>query len=87
MAPRGEPVHSLINLFTTNADWITYRTVVSTSADQIAIAPGYLQRAWDQNGRHFYEYSMGSTHIMDFFSYLSARYTVRKELYSGAAAR
>ncbi len=47
---------------------------MSTSGDQIAIAPGYLQRAWQQNGRRFYEYSMGITHILDFFAYLSARY-------------
>ena len=83
MAPRGEPVHSRINLFTSNSDWITFHTVVSTSGDQMAIAPGYLQRAWQQDGRHFYEYSMGSTHILDFFAYLSARYATRKEVYSG----
>ena len=83
MAPRGEPVHSRINLFTTNSDWITYHTVVSTSGDQIAIAPGYLVKSWQQDGRHYYEYSMGGTHILDFFAYLSGRYTTRKEIYSG----
>jgi ABC-2 type transport system permease protein len=84
MAARGEPVHERLNLFVPSSDWITYRTVVSTSADQIAIAPGYLQREWRENGRHFYEYSMGSTHIADFFAYLSARYTTRKEVYTGS---
>ena len=83
MVARGEPIHSRINLFVANSDWITYHTVVSTSGDQIAIAPGYLQRAWQQDGRHFYEYSMGTTHIADFYAYLSARYTTRKETYSG----
>ena len=83
MVPRGEPVHSRINLFTTNSDWITYHTVVSTSGDQMAIAPGYLQREWRQDGRHFYEYSMGSTPILNFFAYLSGRYATRKEVYSG----
>jgi ABC-2 type transport system permease protein len=83
MAARGDPVRSSINLFTPTSDWITYHTVVSTSGDQIAIAPGYLQRAWEQNGRRFYEYSMGGTHILDFYAYLSARYKVRKETYSG----
>jgi ABC-2 type transport system permease protein len=83
MAPRGEPVHSRMNLFTGTSDWITFHTVVSTSGDQLAIAPGYLQRAWQQDGRHFYEYSMGSTHIADFFAFLSARFTARKEAYSG----
>jgi hypothetical protein len=84
MAHRGDPVHSVNNVFFRGeSDWITYHTVVSTSADQIAIAPGYLQREWQANGRNFYEYSMGSTHILDFFSYISARYQSRKEMYHG----
>ena len=85
MAPRGEPVHSRLNLFVPTSDWITFHTVVSTSADQIAIAPGYLQRTWKSDGRNYYEYAMGSTHIADFFAYLSAKYSVRKEPYSGSS--
>ena len=84
MAHRGDPLHSVNNVFFPfESDWITYHTVVSTSADQIALAPGYLQRQWQANGRHFYEYSMGSTHILDFFAYISARYQIRKETYRG----
>jgi ABC-2 type transport system permease protein len=83
MAPRGDAVHSRINLFSQASDWITFHTVVSTSADQIAIAPGYPLKDWQQNGRHFYEYSMGSTHIADFASWLSGRYTIRNEAYTG----
>jgi ABC-2 type transport system permease protein len=77
-------VQSRVNLFTPNSDWITYHSIVSTSSDQIAVAPGYLQRAWQQDGRAFFEYDMGSTHILDFFAYISARYTVRKDVYEGA---
>jgi ABC-2 type transport system permease protein len=83
LPPRGEPVASRTNLFTTTADWITYHAIVSTSGDQLAIAPGYLTKSWEESGRHFYEYDMGSTHILDFFAYLSARYSVRKEVYRG----
>ena len=83
MAHRGDPLRSRINLFTPNSDWITFHTIVSTSGDQIAIAPGYLQRQWQQGGRNYYEYSMGQTHILDFFAYLSGRYAVRKEIYAG----
>ncbi|MGA2690216.1 MAG: M1 family aminopeptidase [Candidatus Korobacteraceae bacterium] len=83
MAPRGDPVQSLYNLFSKQSDWITYHAIVSTSADQIAIAPGYLQRSWEEGGRRFFEYSMGSTNIADFFAYLSARYKVRREQYNG----
>jgi hypothetical protein len=83
MAPRGDPVHSRMNLFTPNSDWISFHAVVSTSVDQIAIAPGYLQRDWEKDGRHYFEYSMGDTHVMNFYSFLSGRYQVRREVYHG----
>jgi ABC-2 type transport system permease protein len=84
MAHRGDPVHSVNNVFFRGeSDWVTYHTVVSTSSDQIAVAPGYLQREWQANGRRFFEYSMGSTHILDFFAYISADYQVKKETYHG----
>jgi ABC-2 type transport system permease protein len=83
MAHRGNPAHSLNNIFPRESDWVTYHTVVSTSPDQVALAPGYLQREWQANGRRFFEYSMGSTHILDFFAYISARYQIRKEKYNG----
>ncbi|MGB9510059.1 MAG: M1 family aminopeptidase, partial [Candidatus Acidiferrum sp.] len=83
MAQRGDPDQSVNNIFPKDSDWITYHTIVSTSSDQIAIAPGYLKRQWQEGGRHFYEYDMGSTHILDFFAYLSARYLVKRETYKG----
>jgi len=84
MFHRGDPVHSVNNVFFRGAsDWVTYHTVVSTSQDQIAIAPGYLQREWQAGDRRFFEYSMGSTHILDFFAYISARYQTRRETYHG----
>jgi ABC-2 type transport system permease protein len=83
MAHRGDPAHSINNIFPREADWITYHTIVSTSPDQVAVAPGYLQREWQANGRRFYEYNMGSTHILEFFSYISARYQTRTEAYQG----
>jgi ABC-2 type transport system permease protein len=81
MAHRGNAAHSLNNIFPIESDWITYHTVVSTSSDQIVLAPGYLQRQWQAGGRNFFEYSMGSTHVLDFVAYISARYQVRKERY------
>ena len=66
MAARGDPVQSRINLFTPNSDWITYHTVVSTSDDQIAIAPGYLRREWRREGRHYFEYGMGDAAHREF---------------------
>jgi hypothetical protein len=79
MAPPGDPYYSNINLFTTNSEWITFHAVVSTSPDQIAIAPGYLTREWTENGRRYFDYSMGGTRINDFYSFLSGRFSVKKD--------
>jgi hypothetical protein len=83
LAPRGDATQSLYNIFLKDSDWITYHTVVSTSSNQIAIAPGYLKRQWQKDGRNFYEYDMGSTKILDFYAYLSGHYDVRREQYKG----
>jgi hypothetical protein len=83
MAPRGDAVQSLNNLFVKSSDWISFHCVVSTSEGQMAIAPGYLKREWKEGDRNFYEYDMGSTHIADFYSFMSARYSVRREDYKG----
>ena len=42
------------------------------------MAPGYLQKEWTQNGRHYFHYMMDQP-ILPFFSYLSARYAVKHE--------
>jgi ABC-2 type transport system permease protein len=83
LAQRGDPMESKYQIFLQDSDWVTYHTVVSTTSDQIAIAPGYPKRDWQQNGRHYFEYDMGATHILDFFAYISARYNVRREQYKG----
>ena len=80
---RGDPWGGDTNIFTTDSDWTSFKTVVSTPDDQIAMSPGYLQRDWHQNGRHFYAYDMGNVKILDFFNYISGRYDVKKVNYKG----
>lgn len=80
---RGDYAGSRTNLFTPDSDWISYKTVVSTADDQIALAPGYLQRDWHANGRHYFAYDMGDVKTLDFFAYVSGRYETRKENYKG----
>jgi hypothetical protein len=82
---RGDPYGSKTNLFIGDSDWISYRTVVSTPDDQIALAPGYLQKDWHQNGRHYFAYDMGKVKILDFFAYISGRYKVQKVNYKGVS--
>ena len=62
----------------TDSDWMNLDTTVSTSPDQIAIAPGYLQREWTANGRRYFHYKTTSL-ILGFWSYLSARYEVKRD--------
>lgn len=61
-----------------DADWIKFETVVSTAPDQIAIAPGYLVREWEENGRKYFHYKMDRP-MLHFFAYNSGRYEVKKE--------
>jgi ABC-2 type transport system permease protein len=58
-------------MFGADADWINFETTVSTSGDQIALAPGYLQTSWKENGRRYFQYKMDQK-MMPFFAYLSA---------------
>jgi ABC-type transport system involved in multi-copper enzyme maturation permease subunit len=64
------------------ADWVTYEAVVSTSPDQIALAPGYLQREWEEDGRRYFHYAMDAP-ILAYHSYLSARWAVKSEDWKG----
>jgi ABC-2 type transport system permease protein len=80
---RGDYAGSRINPFSIDADWISYRTVVSTPDDQIALAPGYLQKEWHKDGRHYFSYDMGDVKIQNFYAYVSGRYAVKKGNYKG----
>lgn len=57
---------------------IQFEAVLSTSPDQMAIAPGYLIREWTEKGRHYFHYKMDRP-ITNFYSIISARYATYKE--------
>ncbi len=61
-----------------DADWIHFETTVSTHPDQIAIAPGYLQREWTEDGRRYFHYKMDAP-ILNFYAFLSADYQVQRD--------
>jgi ABC-2 type transport system permease protein len=67
-----------------NIDWISLDTTISTSADQIAVAPGYLQKEWTANGRRHFHYKTTAP-IRGFWGYLSARYEVKRDEWNGIA--
>ena len=83
--PRMAPVTDLAarqNSYIGNdADWINFDATVRTTNDQIALAPGYLQREWTENGRRCFRYKTDAP-IRNFYSFLSARYAVKKDVWT-----
>lgn len=72
---RDDPKAREDNYIRQDSDFISFQATVSTSPDQIAVAPGYLEKEWTENGRRFFRYKMDQP-ILNFFSVLSARYAV-----------
>jgi len=65
-----------------HADWVDISTIISTTPDQIAIAPGSLLREWQQDGRRYFEYKLDHPSL-GFCSFISARYEVAREDWNG----
>jgi ABC-type transport system involved in multi-copper enzyme maturation permease subunit len=70
------------NYGTGHADWVEVETTISTSADQIAVAPGSLLNEWQQDGRRYFHYKLDHP-ALDFYSFISARYQVAREEWNG----
>lgn len=60
------------------SDWVNVETVISTSADQIAVAPGSLVEQWEKDGRRYYRYRVDHPSL-NFYSFISARYEVARD--------
>ncbi|MBB4126340.1 ABC-type transport system involved in multi-copper enzyme maturation permease subunit [Xanthomonas translucens] len=63
-----------------DADWIDFATTICTAPDQIALAPGYLQKEFARQGRRCFSYAMDRP-MLNFYAYLSARWQVKKARY------
>jgi hypothetical protein len=65
-----------------SADWVNVETYISTSSDQLAIAPGTLLKEWDKDGRKYFHYK--SDHpSQHFFNFMSARYEIARKNWNG----
>lgn len=79
--PKLEDQAARANTYVTNdADWLDFKTTVCTAPDQIALAPGYLQKEFMRGGRHCFSYAMDRP-MLNFYAYLSARWKVKKGVY------
>ncbi|MEY4106055.1 MAG: hypothetical protein RL181_397 [Bacteroidota bacterium] len=65
-----------------DADYVQVRTTISTAGDQIAVAPGSLQKSWQKDGRRYFQYKLDHASL-NFFSFISARYEVAREKWKG----
>ncbi|CAM4133485.1 M1 family aminopeptidase [Flavobacterium antarcticum] len=84
MAKATDSIARMNNYISNDADWVSFETTVSTSDDQIAIAPGYLEKEWSENGRKYFHYKMDRP-MLNFYAYQSARYEVRKDKWKDVA--
>jgi len=62
--------------------FIDFEATVSTSEDQFAIAPGYIQSETVENGRRIFHYKMNAP-MVNFYSFMSARLEKKSEQYKG----
>ncbi len=73
-----DPKARMKNYIGFDSDWVTLQTTLSTSSDQIAIAPGSLQKEWQEQGRRYFQYKLDYPSLK-FFTFNSARYEVARD--------
>lgn len=73
-----DPAKRMQQYLMQNSDWVRVSTVISTTPDQIAIAPGSLKREWTTDGKRYFEYVVDHP-SMNFYSFMSARYEVHRD--------
>tara|TARA_B100000809_G_scaffold66115_2_gene62808 strand:- start:2194 stop:5682 length:3489 start_codon:yes stop_codon:yes gene_type:complete len=64
------------------SDWVNVETIISTSSDQLAIAPGSLLKEWKEDDRNYYNYKVDHK-SQNFFNFMSARYEVDRKKWNG----
>ena len=75
----------MINYLTNGkADWVEVETVISTTENQLAIAPGSLIKEWNEDGRNYYHYKVDHP-SQNFYSFMSAEFEVAKRDWNGVS--
>ncbi len=83
MAPleRNCTANCMNTYISNSSDWVSVETVISTSPDQIAVAPGALLREWQDKGRRYFHYKLDRDSL-NFYSFISARYEVKRDTWN-----
>lgn len=61
---------------------IEFEAIVSTSAKQVAVAPGYLLKEWMHEQRRYFHYKMDAP-VDNYYSIMSAELETLKEMHNG----
>jgi len=75
MASRSDTTARMRPYVARDATWLDYEATVSTSDDQIALAPGTRDSTWTEEGRRYARFRTTAP-TLGFFSFLSADYAV-----------
>jgi len=70
------------SFFGPNVGLIDFSATISTSENQIAIAPGYLEKYWADGGRNYFRYEMDAP-MVNFFNIMSADLKVKSAMHNG----
>ncbi len=78
LLPRDDVRGLSRNFISDDSHGVNFEIVIGTEKDQTAIAPGYLQREWEENDRKYFHYKMDKP-MLPFFNVVSARYEVMRD--------
>ncbi|MEM1134401.1 MAG: M1 family aminopeptidase [Bacteroidota bacterium] len=78
LAERDDERELVNGILGDDGDQINFEVLISTDTGQIALAPGYLQKDWVEDNRHFFHYKMDKP-MFNFYSILSADYEVMRD--------
>lgn len=81
MQPRSDTTARMRPYVSRDATWLDYEATVSTSTDQVPLAPGTRDSTWTAGGRRHVRFRTTAP-TLGFFSFLSARYDVVRETWS-----
>ena len=84
MAPVDDSLARMNTYIGNDGDWVRFSCTVGTDSGQTALAPGYPQREWHDQGRRYFQYAMDCP-ILNFYSFLSGRWDVKHDDWNGVA--
>jgi ABC-2 type transport system permease protein len=69
-----------------STDQTTFEAIVGTAMDEVAVAPGALQKTWTENGRRYFHFKTDAP-IRGEYRFLSGNYAVQKSKWNDVAIR